>query len=181
VPINLIQADGSSRPVVVQSTRASVLLNGKEIPTNLMTIPGSPEAKTLLGVDFLKEAGLVIDYKDDNSRSSATPSDEEVTRICTTMSTLSPLISPFGSPLITMECDYESNLTENYGPCFAPNPHVIASRNLQILPILDTDSRSEFMWFDASQGVEALWNEMACEDFPNVHIASLDFQELTGS
>jgi hypothetical protein len=23
-----------------------------------------------------------------------------------------------------------------------------------------------------------LWNEMACEDFPNVHIASLDFQEL---
>jgi hypothetical protein len=125
VPINLIQADGSSRPVVVQSTRASVLLNGREIPTNFMNIPGSPEAKTLLGVDFLKEAGLVIDYKnhrwhfsgkrhetygfvhkDDNSRSSATPSDEEVTRICVTMSTLSPPISPFGSPLIIMECNY---------------------------------------------------------------------------
>ncbi|KAH0816669.1 hypothetical protein GEV33_006122 [Tenebrio molitor] len=63
VPINLIQADGSSRPAVVQSTRASVLVNGKKIPTNFMAIPGSPEAKTLLGVDFLNEAGLVIDYK----------------------------------------------------------------------------------------------------------------------
>lgn len=61
--INLIQADGKSRMTSVRSTTVPVLLKGRTIMTTFLALPDTPNAKTLLGVDFLHDAGVVVDYK----------------------------------------------------------------------------------------------------------------------
>lgn len=61
--IDLIQADGKSRITTVQTTTTTVFLKDRQIETTFLVLPDTPNAKTLLGIDFLHAAGLVIDYK----------------------------------------------------------------------------------------------------------------------
>lgn len=47
----------------VQTTTVTILLKGRSIRTTFLALPDTPNAKTLLGIDFLHDTGLVIDYK----------------------------------------------------------------------------------------------------------------------
>jgi hypothetical protein len=60
--VQLVQADGSSTLTNVKIATLSVKLQGKEIETTFITIPDAHETTTLLGIDFLRKAGLVINY-----------------------------------------------------------------------------------------------------------------------
>jgi hypothetical protein len=60
--VQLVQADGSSTLTNVKTATLPVKLQGKEIETTFITIPDAHETTTLLGIDFLRKAGLVINY-----------------------------------------------------------------------------------------------------------------------
>jgi hypothetical protein len=60
--VQLVQAGGSSTLTNVKTATLPVKLQGKEIETTFITIPDAHETTTLLGIDFLRKAGLVINY-----------------------------------------------------------------------------------------------------------------------
>ncbi|RZB40425.1 hypothetical protein BDFB_010472 [Asbolus verrucosus] len=147
ISVNLIQADGKGTPQRVKMTTAMVTLNKRKIPTQFIVIPNAPNAKTWLGIDFLQEAGLVIDYKgnrwhfNQGDTSEKVLSDTEIAKINAEMTSLPPVITPIRSPDISMDCDYESNLTDNYGPEY---PSIMATA-LRHLSMLDSLSRSDYI------------------------------------
>ncbi|GFT79672.1 retrovirus-related Pol polyprotein from transposon opus [Nephila pilipes] len=59
-------ADGTKNEVEAYTTCVDVGLEGKVIKTNLIALSHAKENRTLLGTDFLKDAGVVLDLKDRN-------------------------------------------------------------------------------------------------------------------
>lgn len=56
-------ADGIIRQLEVKTTVATVEVKGRRIDTTFLAIPSTPAAQTLLGVDFIRQLGMVIDMK----------------------------------------------------------------------------------------------------------------------
>lgn len=58
--VNLILADGRERPQEVLVTDATIQLEHKAVTTTFLVIPGA-QNRTLLGIDFIQKAGLILD------------------------------------------------------------------------------------------------------------------------
>jgi len=56
-------ADGSQIEREVHTTCVKIRLGGRTLPLNLVAIPGATENNTLLGIDFLSSAGIVLNLK----------------------------------------------------------------------------------------------------------------------
>ncbi|KAI4471164.1 arf-gap with dual ph domain-containing protein 1-like protein [Holotrichia oblita] len=162
--INLVQADGKSRITTVRSTTVPVLLKGRTIKTTFLALPDTPNAKTLLGVDFLHDAGLVVDYKhaqwhfhgNRHQCYGFLPKDqqplhpEEMQKPKRSRGQSPSLTVPIAGLLHEqqppsgptepepMQCDHESQLIEGYGPTY-PAPHAEDIRHAaQVLQPLDS-------------------------------------------
>ncbi|GFS47619.1 retrovirus-related Pol polyprotein from transposon opus [Nephila pilipes] len=59
-------ADGTKNEVETYTNCVVVGLEGRVIKTNLISLPYAKENRTILGIDFLKDAGVVLDLKDQN-------------------------------------------------------------------------------------------------------------------
>lgn len=156
-PINLTQADGKETPLWVYTTTVKVKLRGREIPTKFIILPNAPHTKTLLGIDFLRNAGLSIDYKTDRwfysgSRHEtygfvAKDSMEDDISMATILSeTTAP---PLLSPLPDDQMEYQ------YGP--DPLDDEIRAAIQHIQPE-DTWSRMDYMWSDAEGAISNFSN-----------------------
>lgn len=58
---NIVLADGHSNPQNVLSATVNVTLKNKIIPTTFIVLLGSNDNRTLLGVDFIEDADMLID------------------------------------------------------------------------------------------------------------------------
>ncbi|GLV33217.1 Activity-regulated cytoskeleton associated protein 1 [Carabus blaptoides fortunei] len=59
--VQITLADGSTSTKMVQSTEAEVIIANKKIQTKLLVLPIDHDNRTILGMDFLTTAGIVID------------------------------------------------------------------------------------------------------------------------
>ncbi|GFU52282.1 hypothetical protein TNCV_3078871 [Trichonephila clavipes] len=54
-------ADGIRQTIMALSTVVDLYIEGKVIPTEILVLPDTKGNKTLLGLDFLNAAGIVLD------------------------------------------------------------------------------------------------------------------------
>lgn len=59
--MRLVLADGVPREVITHSFRTIIEIANRRIPLSFLSIPDHPEAKTLLGIDFIAAADMIID------------------------------------------------------------------------------------------------------------------------
>jgi hypothetical protein len=59
--VDITLADGTSKVSRVPTIRTNVVLCGREIPTTFLMLSPEENTKTLLGADFIEDAGLVLD------------------------------------------------------------------------------------------------------------------------
>lgn len=60
VLVDLTLADGISKITKVMVTDVQIKLQGKFITTSMVTLPDATDNRTLLGIDFLEKAGIII-------------------------------------------------------------------------------------------------------------------------
>lgn len=134
-------ADGHKTLREMQSLRAPVTLKGRTTHTTFYHFPDTPlTSTTLLGIDFLEDAGITVNFKQQNwhyagSRHRAykftrkdvptpkgpnlrpeTPTDAEVNAILAESTHTQCPTSPPNSPPINIISDVVSGLCDNYGP-----------------------------------------------------------------
>ncbi|GFX61144.1 hypothetical protein TNCV_4565401 [Trichonephila clavipes] len=56
-------ADGVWQTIMALSTVVDLYIEGKVIPTEFLVLPEAKGNRTLLGLDFLKAAGIVLDVQ----------------------------------------------------------------------------------------------------------------------
>lgn len=61
--MNLTLADGSCKLRTAAYARVDVSLQGRKIPTTLTYIRNTPNSKTLLGINFIEDAGLILNFR----------------------------------------------------------------------------------------------------------------------
>ncbi|GFT27344.1 retrovirus-related Pol polyprotein from transposon 297 [Trichonephila clavipes] len=61
--ISFMMADGIRQTVMALSTVVDLYIEGKVIPTEFLVLPDAKGNKTLLGLDFLNAAGIVLDVQ----------------------------------------------------------------------------------------------------------------------
>ncbi|GFT42436.1 retrovirus-related Pol polyprotein from transposon 297 [Trichonephila clavipes] len=61
--ISFMMADGIRQTVMALSTVVDLYIEGKVIPTEFLVLPDAKRNKTLLGLDFLNAAGIVLDVQ----------------------------------------------------------------------------------------------------------------------
>lgn len=55
-------ADGIANEKQVKRERVHVTLEGRTVPVTFIALPGAEDSRTLLGMDFLRDAGIVLDF-----------------------------------------------------------------------------------------------------------------------
>lgn len=58
--MDIVLADGVPKRQEVETIAATLTLRGRQIPTSFIVLPGGHENRTLLGVDFIEDAGIDI-------------------------------------------------------------------------------------------------------------------------
>ncbi|GFT26232.1 retrovirus-related Pol polyprotein from transposon 297 [Trichonephila clavipes] len=61
--ISFMMADGIRQTIMALSTVVDLYIEGKVIPTEILVLPDAKGNKTLLGLDFLNAAGIVLDVQ----------------------------------------------------------------------------------------------------------------------
>ncbi|GFW22498.1 retrovirus-related Pol polyprotein from transposon 297 [Trichonephila clavipes] len=61
--ISFMMADGIRQTIMALSTVVDLYIEGKVIPTEFLVLPDAKGNKTLLGLDFLNAAGIVLDVQ----------------------------------------------------------------------------------------------------------------------
>ncbi|GFU72493.1 uncharacterized protein TNCV_1542951 [Trichonephila clavipes] len=61
--ISFMMADGIRQTIMALSTVVDLYIEGKVIPTEFLVLPDAKGNKTLLGLDFLNAAGIVLDIQ----------------------------------------------------------------------------------------------------------------------
>ncbi|GFX98763.1 uncharacterized protein TNCV_1503401 [Trichonephila clavipes] len=61
--ISFMLADGIRQNIMALSTVVDLYIEGKVIPTEFLVLPDAKRNKTLLGLDFLNAAGIVLDVQ----------------------------------------------------------------------------------------------------------------------
>ncbi|GFW70136.1 retrovirus-related Pol polyprotein from transposon 297 [Trichonephila clavipes] len=61
--ISFMMAHGIRQTIMSLSTVVDLYIEGKAIPTKLLVLPKAKGSKTLLGLDFLNAAGIVLDVR----------------------------------------------------------------------------------------------------------------------
>ncbi|GFV86653.1 retrovirus-related Pol polyprotein from transposon 17.6 [Trichonephila clavipes] len=61
--ISFMMADGIRQTIMALSTVVNLYIEGKVIPTEFLVLPDAKGNKTLLGLDFLNAAGIVLDVQ----------------------------------------------------------------------------------------------------------------------
>ncbi|GFW04819.1 retrovirus-related Pol polyprotein from transposon 297 [Trichonephila clavipes] len=61
--ISFVMADGIRQTIMALSTVVDLYIEGKVIPTEFLVLPDAKGNKTLLGLDFLNAAGIVLDVQ----------------------------------------------------------------------------------------------------------------------
>ncbi|KAB0803708.1 hypothetical protein PPYR_00678 [Photinus pyralis] len=59
-------ADGNERRVIAKQFNIVIHLQSKEIQTSMLAIPEFVNSRTLLGADFIKAAGMILDFAQNN-------------------------------------------------------------------------------------------------------------------
>ncbi|GFW83200.1 uncharacterized protein TNCV_3237471 [Trichonephila clavipes] len=63
--ISFMMADGIRQTIMALSTVVDLYIEGKVIPTEFLVLPDPEGNMTLLGLDFLNAAGIVLDVQGD--------------------------------------------------------------------------------------------------------------------
>ncbi|GFX07550.1 hypothetical protein TNCV_5092611 [Trichonephila clavipes] len=61
--ISFMMADGIRQTIMTLSTVVDLYIEGKVIPTEFLVLTDAKGNKTLLGLDFLNAAGIVLDVQ----------------------------------------------------------------------------------------------------------------------
>ncbi|GFV12565.1 uncharacterized protein TNCV_4425181 [Trichonephila clavipes] len=61
--ISFIMADGMRQTIIALSTVVDLYIEGKVVPTEFLVLPKAKGNKTLLGLNFLNAAGIVLDVQ----------------------------------------------------------------------------------------------------------------------
>ncbi|GFT43624.1 transposon Ty3-I Gag-Pol polyprotein [Trichonephila clavipes] len=61
--ISFMMADGIRQTIIALSTVVDLYIEGKVIPTEFLVLPDAKGNKTLLGLDFLNAAGIILDVQ----------------------------------------------------------------------------------------------------------------------
>ncbi|GFS54559.1 transposon Ty3-I Gag-Pol polyprotein [Trichonephila clavipes] len=73
--ISFMMADGIRQTIMALSTVVDLYIEGKVIPTEFLALPEAKGNKTLLGLDFLNTAGIVLDVQGGKWHFSGKPSE----------------------------------------------------------------------------------------------------------
>lgn len=194
--LQITLADGHHRTQIVKKTTVPVQLKGRTITTTFLILPNTPQAKTLLGIDFIEEAGLVLDFRQrkwhfsesrhkqygfvqKDEAGSTTPSEEELAAMLDEFRNVQAC-TPLASSPSPVECDDISGLSEGYGPEAVPT---MPERGHE-RPQANQWSRTEFMYQDAVAAINDAWSDV---DFlsghgwtprHNIDLATFDVTEL---
>ncbi|KAJ3645714.1 hypothetical protein Zmor_023353 [Zophobas morio] len=186
----LTQADGKTENRQVLVTTIPVTLMGRTIDTTFVSLPDARDSRTLLGIDFHKSAGLVIDYeaqrwhfkgsrhetygfvsKDDDAlpANGSTAALDIRAANTPTLEELTTMLEEHHLPRpltpipdVTMECDVISGIADSYGPC-----------------ITNDFSRTGFMMQDAANAVQQEWDRNLEGPYARLWRASMDIQDVT--
>lgn len=60
--LNIVLADGIQKQQQILFTKTDVVLEGRMIPTTFIVLPGAVNTKTLLGIDFIKNSRIIMDF-----------------------------------------------------------------------------------------------------------------------
>ncbi|XP_045462161.1 uncharacterized protein LOC123672192 [Harmonia axyridis] len=145
-------ADGKLRTGKILTCRKEVRLEGKKIPTSFIVLPHSPDNRTLLGMNFLQDAGLVLDiaggtwfFRDHPNRKFSWFSEEDGKKINPPQNSAHSVVA---SVDVESQRFYkprtEGELIEEHrpSPMYCPSP-----------------SQQRWMWEAAVHDVEAWWDE----------------------
>lgn len=180
-------ADGRTQQKQVQIATIPVVLNDRTIPTTFVNLAESPNAKTLLGIDFIEDAGLLLDFgtmewcfsnaprRRHNFVNKERPIDDnQIDAIRAVVHTVPRLLSPIPDTPTShnsrsMECDHESGLVDGYGPDFTPNR--VSQETTSETPLPGPSpwllSASE------TQHFEELWQEYS---YPVMELAAIELR-----
>lgn len=188
-------ADGHRKLKRIQTIDAPVTLHGKTTPVTFYVFPdAAPNATTILGIDFLTDAELVINFKigrwhfhgtrhqtygftlkDQESTlvNSPTITDEQLHTLFLEYAP-NPCITPIPSPVQSVQIA-DPDSPDNYGP----DPLAMDTEELRFKPttawtkppLIDhsppEEQRLEYMWDDSLQYIESHW------DIPSYHICTI--------
>ncbi|GFY10559.1 retrovirus-related Pol polyprotein from transposon 297 [Trichonephila clavipes] len=76
--ISFMMADGIRQTIMVLSTVVDLYIEGEVIPTEFLVLPDAKGNKTLLGLDFLNAAGIVLDVQGGKWHFSGNPRGDSV-------------------------------------------------------------------------------------------------------
>ncbi|KAJ3661318.1 hypothetical protein Zmor_006603 [Zophobas morio] len=62
VPLTIVLADGHPQQQEVLTTKVNIVLQNKTVTTQFVCLPNAPDARTLLGIDFIEDAAMVIHF-----------------------------------------------------------------------------------------------------------------------
>ncbi|KAJ8940962.1 hypothetical protein NQ318_010363 [Aromia moschata] len=62
-PLRITLADGIERSVTSHMFKVAVKIKHKKVLTNLLAVPEHADSRTLLGIDFMQEANMLLDMK----------------------------------------------------------------------------------------------------------------------
>lgn len=191
--VEVTLADGGTTVRTAQVVTAPVTLQGRTLPTTFMILPDTPHAQTLLGIDFIVAAGLVLDFglrlwhfHKEAQRHPFTPKDSSPGHTIGAVSAepkhrLTPirdywevpdLISPIAdAPEVPMDIE----MAQNYGP--DPLARPASPRDYPHFKALGAHplSRSAYMLADAEQAITDYWAHPDSDVFGTAY-ATLDIR-----
>lgn len=129
--LTMTLADGSQREREVHTTCVNVSLEGRSFPLTLIALPDAKRNRTLLGANFLENAGVVLNLRDrtwffnDNPKKCFQFVENSVVQSCDVKETANPA-SPYllrpdeGEHLTDDQCRKLNTLISHYETCFRP-------------------------------------------------------------
>lgn len=159
--LDIYLADGTCAPREVLLYHTTCEIQGTPVPTSFTVLPGMGHTKTLLGMEFMRKAGLRLFLSQDQYALDHCPDDRKPFTQEDPLATVPPvdiprhsevaaalaesripsLLPPMSPEPTEDHPDVRSGLTAGYGPDPSPNPL----------------SRSGYMWQDAIKQVGQLW------------------------